>query len=274
MNRLSQTLPAQFDTSFSPFVTGEFENALNDISSKGLTGVELAVAYPDRADAERILMHLETRGLACTTLSTGQIYGLDGIFLCSPGEIVRTRAASVLRGHIDLSAKLGFPPVTVGLIRGKMEKGDKVQLMNNFREALLPCIDYAEKRGVVLQIEAINKDETVLINSTYEALDFLDSLGNPKCVGILYDTYHSNIEDGDMLAAIRAAAGRITNVHLADSNRGLPGWGTIDFPTVCAEILKTGYTGAFALETLSLPSADFVKKYYAISIRRATGLAL
>ena len=77
-------------------------------------------------------------------------------------------------------------------------------------------------------------------------------------MGILFDAYHSNIEDGDIVAAIRAAAGRITNFHIADSHRGLPGDGTIDFPTILAAAMDTGYTGAFALETLCLPSREYV----------------
>jgi sugar phosphate isomerase/epimerase len=126
---------------------------------------------------------------------------------------------------------------------------------------MLPCVELAKKRGVTLQVEPINSAETTMIHSTYDGLAFLKELGDPENVGILYDTYHSNLEDGDMLAAIRAAAGRITNVHLADSHRGLPGYGTIDFKAVYREIQATRYKGAYALETLSIPSPEFVNAH-------------
>ncbi len=267
MNRISQTVPYQVDTVFSPFKAAEFSGALAFLEQAGFTGVELAIAYPDRVDADALNKQLETHHLAATALSTGQIYGLEGLFLSSFDEEIRSRAAAVLNGHIELSAKIGSPVVTVGLLRGKLEQGDVSALLRNFKEALLPSIELAKKCGVVLQIEPINAAETVMIHSTYDGLAFLKELGDPEHVGILYDTYHSNLEDGDMLAAIRAAAGRITNVHLADSHRGLPGYGSIDFKAIYREIQAAGYQGAYALETLSIPSPEFVNAHCYESVR-------
>jgi sugar phosphate isomerase/epimerase len=128
------------------------------------------------------------------------------------------------------------------------------------------CVEYSQKRGVSLQIEPINKSETNILNNVYETLEFIDGLGNPENLGLLYDTYHSNIEDGGMIEAIKAAAGRIKNVHFADSDRGLPGYGTLDFPKIFKAVIDTGYQGAFALETLSKPSVEFVRENCASSI--------
>ena len=100
-------------------------------------------------------------------------------------------------------------------------------------------------------------------------LDFLDRLDAAAHTGLLFDAYHANIEDGDVAAAVRAAAGRITNFHVADSHRGLPGDGTIDFPAVLSAALDTGYTGAFALETLCLPSREYVLTQEAAALRGA-----
>ena len=267
MNKISQTIPYQFDTVFSPFKAAEFSGALAFLEQAGFTGIELAIAYPDEVVTDALQKQLEAHHLTATALSTGQIYGLKGLFLSSFDEEIRKQAAAVLNGHIELSAKLGFPVVTVGLMRGKLEQGDKQLLIHNLKEAMLPCVELAKKRGVMLQMEPINSAETVIIHSTNDGLAFLKELGDPENVGILYDTYHSNLEDGDMLAAIRAAAGRITNVHLADSHRGLPGYGTIDFKAVYREIQATGYKGAYALETLSIPSPEFVNAHCYESVR-------
>lgn len=258
MNKISQTVPCQYDTGFSPFTAKEFEYALAFLAENGFTGVELAIAYPREVDAAALVKLLEANGLAATTLSTGQIYGLEGLYLSSFDADVRRRTMEIVKGHVDLSADIGFPKVTVGLLRGKMEEGDKQLLLENLKSALMPCIEYAGKKGVMLQLEPINGQETVLLNSTYEALDFIKALGNPEPLGILYDTYHSNLEDGGMLEAIAAAAGRITNVHLADSHRGLPGYGDIDFKSVYRAIQATGYEGAYALETLVIPDREFI----------------
>ena len=164
-NKISQTVPYQLDTVFSPFGVDEFDAAISFLANIGFTGIELAVAYPTKVDSNELLKKLEQVQLAVTTLSTGQIYGLEGIFLSSGDGEIRARAGDVVKGHIELSAKIGFPPVTIGLLRGKTEKGIKKTLLENLRQALLPCVDYAVKHGVTLQIEPICKKETVLINS-------------------------------------------------------------------------------------------------------------
>ena len=267
MNKLSQTIPYQVDTIFSPFPASEFPSALAFLEEAGFTGVELAIAYPREVNAASLHKQLQAHHLAATSLSTGQIYGLKGLYMSSFDEEIRKQAADVIKGHIELSAELDAPVVTVGLIRGKLEAGDPAQLMENFRCAMMPCVEYALKYGVTLQVEPINKSETVMIHSTYDGLAFLEALGNPENVGILYDTYHSNLEDGDMFAAIRAAAGRITNVHLADSHRGLPGYGTLDFKAIYRAVQETGYQGPYALETLAIPDTTFVNTHCFESVR-------
>ncbi|HWR22501.1 MAG TPA: sugar phosphate isomerase/epimerase family protein [Feifaniaceae bacterium] len=266
-NKLSQTIPCQYDTIFSPFPAGAFPEALTFLEKTGFTGAELAVAYPHKVNARALYKQLEAHGLACTTISTGQIYGLDGLFLSSMDADIRARAIGIIKGHIELSADLGAPNVTIGLVRGKLEPQEKKALLENLKRALLPCIEYALKHNVTLQIEPINKAETGLLNSTYDVLAFLKELGDPENVGILYDTFHSNLEDGGMAEAIRAAAGKITNVHFADSHRGLPGYGDIDFRAVTRALEETGYTGAYALETLSIPSPEFVNAHCFESLR-------
>lgn len=270
MNILSQTVPVQFDTGFSPYEAVRWREAFADVAAKGLTGVEIAVAYPDQADAAEIRAQAEKNGLAVTSVSTGQIYGLAGLYLTAPEKVVRAKAAAVVRGHIGLSAKIGRPNVTVGLIRGKIEPGAKDELEERLAAALVPLCDYAKERGVRIQLEAINKSETNLINSTAECLEFLKKLGNPESLGVLYDTYHSSLEDWDMPEAVNAARGKIFNVHIADSHRGLPGEGSIDFTAVCNAIKKTGYRGAFTLETLCVPSREYVMEHYASSLKKAT----
>jgi sugar phosphate isomerase/epimerase len=268
MNLISQTIPLQYDTVFSPFKASEFSYALEYLEKKGFTGVELAVAYPELVSTIDLIKELEKYNLVVTTLSTGQIYGLKGFFLSSQNEDIRRQAIKTVKEHIELSVKLNYPPVTIGLIRGKLEKGDPPILLNNLKASLIECVEYAYKRNVVLQLEPICKLETVLINSTYDALDLLNSLGNPENLGILYDTYHSYIEDGDMISAINAAAGKITNVHFSDSHRGLPGYGTIDFQSIYKALMHTSYKGAIVLEALCIPTVEFVKENFAASIHK------
>ena len=89
MNRISQTVPVQFDTCFSPFRAAEFPGSLACLAQTGFTGVELAVARPRDVDVPKLKDALLRANLVCTTLSTGQAYGLDGLYLSAPDPDVR-----------------------------------------------------------------------------------------------------------------------------------------------------------------------------------------
>lgn len=269
MNRISQTVPYQYDTGFSPYTVQELDTALADLERFGFTGVEYAVAFPDKVDPDALLARTEPHKLAVTTLSTGQAFGLLGVYLTAEDDALRQGAVDIVQGQIRLSSRIGRPPVTVGLLRGKGENPDKARLDELFTSSLAPCLETAAKLGVTVQVEAICKAETGYLNSNYEVLALWEKLGKPENFGLLYDVYHSHLEDGDMPTVIHAIGSRITNVHFADSNRGLPGDGDIDFAAVMTALRKVGYQGAIALENKSVPTVAYNKAHYAEAMRRA-----
>lgn len=271
MNILSQTVPIQYDTGFSPYGAAGWREAFADVAKHGLTGVEIAVAYPEKADAALLFNEAEKNGLAITTVSTGQICGLEGQYLTAEDTALRMRAAQTVMRHIGLAERIGRPNVTIGLLRGKPGVDTPAAVLEEMlAQSLVPLCARAKEAGVKLQLEAINRSEASFINSTAQCLAFIERMGAPDALGILYDTYHSYIEDEDMLGAVKAAAGKITNVHLADSHRGLPGEGNIDFQRVCRALRESGYRGAFALETKCVPDREHILRFYAASIKKAT----
>lgn len=271
MNLLAQTVPVQYDTGFSPYKAAHWREAFADVAKHGLSGVEIAIAYPDKADAALIRGEAEKNGLVITTISTGQICGLEGQYLTSKDAGLRMRAAETVMNHIAISEKLGRPNVTIGLLRGKPGVDTPPgELEEMLAQTLVPLCARAKEAGVKLQIEAINRSEASFINNTAQCLAFIERMGAPDALGVLYDTYHSYIEDPDMLEAVKTAANRITNVHLADSHRGLPGEGNIQFRKICHALTENGYRGAFALETKCVPSEEHILRFYAASIKKAT----
>ena len=143
MNRLSQTVPLQYDTTFSPYAAVGWRAAFADLQQKGFTGVEIAVAYPDRIDADALLSEAQARSLAITTISTGQAFGRDGLYLTAPDAEVRARAMDIVRGQIDLSARIGRPPVTIGLLRGRPEAGAAALAL--LLETMKPLVGHAAR---------------------------------------------------------------------------------------------------------------------------------
>jgi sugar phosphate isomerase/epimerase len=72
-------------------------------------------------------------------------------------------------------------------------------------------------------------------------------VGGPGC-RMMADLFHMNIEEDDMPRSIREAGPAIANVHLADSQRQLPGSGHTDFASCFRALKEIGYDGFMGLE--------------------------
>ena len=93
-----------------------------------------------------------------------------------------------------------------------------------------------------LAIEPINRYETTLVTCAADGLELIERTGATN-VGLLLDTFHMNIEERSIEGAIRRCGARIFHFHVADSNRGYPGSGHLDFRRIIAALADTGYDG-------------------------------
>lgn len=265
--KTSASLSVQFDNIFSPFPGQAWEDGLDWVKASGFDAVEIILSDPDLIDRKKLTKKLEQLDLPVSTISTGQAMGLEALSLVSPSRHTRELTLGRLERDIDFACQLGKPHVTIGLIRGRGGAAPEDMERYLLRDSLSRIAEYAEAKGVVLNLEAINRYECKYLNSSEETLQLLHEIGDPSCMGVLYDTFHSNIEDASMVDAIHALRGRITNVHLADSNRRLPGEGHIDFDAVVSALLADGYEGYAALEVLNVPNAAHIQKNARDSIR-------
>lgn len=265
--KTSTSLSVQFDNIFSPFAGDRWEEGLAWVKDSGFDAVEIILSDPDLLDRRALFRRLSQVDLPVSTISTGQAMGLEGLSLVSASREVRERTLERLRRDMDLAVELGGVNVTVGLIRGKGGEAPEAIEQMLLRDSLKRVAELATARNLTVNLEAINRYECRYLNSCEQTLEVLQDIGNPSCMGVLYDTFHSNIEDGDMCGAIERLGARISNVHLADSNRRLPGEGHIDFSAVFAALERIHYGGYLALEVLNCPSADHIRRNAHQSIR-------
>jgi sugar phosphate isomerase/epimerase len=107
----------------------------------------------------------------------------------------------------------------------------------------------SEKSGVRIALEPLNRFETYFLNRADQAMALAKAVG-PNC-GVCIDVFHMNIEEKDLLAAIRTAAPRLTDVHVAENNRLAPGMGAIDWRKFVATLKECGYKGALTMEAVA-----------------------
>ena len=148
--KFSAVVTLQYDTIFSPFSAQEWRKGLNWMQESGLDGAELCISHYNGIDVYAVKEELDKRvldkrALGCSTLSTGQARGLEGLCLSGvPGDVVeRTRRRFF--DHIDAAAVLGSK-VTLGLMRGLGSTFNAGADLAQLREAMLPIADYAQKK--------------------------------------------------------------------------------------------------------------------------------
>ena len=248
---LGMIVPVQDPTPFSPFPPEDWRSALGEVAKAGYRAVELAVTDPAEIDHEQVAEALRDAGLRLSSLTTGQAAGKEGLSLSSPDDEVRARAIRRIQDHMRLARPYGAV-VIVGLLRGA--DGDLDLLV----ESLIECTRFDP--GVKLALEPLNRYESRLINTVAEALELVAQVGAEN-LGVLFDTFHANIEERSPKEAILSAGEQLLHVHLADSNRWVPGHGHLNFRGVMEALEEIGYRGALVVESVLKPSSRAVLEF-------------
>lgn len=172
----------------------------------------------------------------------------DNVDLAHPDKAVRAKAVDYYLRLLDFAAAVGQPLVSchgyVGRIRPISNVTEERAL---FVEAVRQIAERAGQLELRLVIEVLNRYEAHLVNTSTEAVDFVNAVG-AKNVGILLDAYHMNIEEADPAAAIRQAGRHLWLYHAADSNRQGIGRGHTDFTAQLAGLSEIGYQGPIIME--------------------------
>jgi sugar phosphate isomerase/epimerase len=241
-------VPLQDTTPFSPFAPGGWREALAQVKAAGFDGVELAITNPGLLDSSAIAEALTAAGLQLLSITTGQAASLDGLSLSSEDDTVRRRAIDRIREHMRF-AEPWDAVVIIGSLRGA--DGNASLLV----EALRICA--RSNPSIRLALEPLNRYETHLVHTVKDALQLLDKVGAEN-LGVLFDTFHANIEESSIGEAIQQAGDRLFHVHLADSNRWVPGYGHTDFSLVWHALDGVHYARGVVLESLPLPTDQAV----------------
>ncbi|WP_127589310.1 hydroxypyruvate isomerase family protein [Paenibacillus koleovorans] len=130
-------------------------------------------------------------------------------------------------------------------------------LRQSLIEGLKEAAPHVEEAGVTLIVEPLNTKfdhRGYFLERSDEAFEVIEAVGSPN-VKIVYDIYHQQISEGNLIPTITANMDKIAYFHMADHpGRHEPGTGEIHYPNVLKAIRKTGYQGYMGLEYF--PSTD------------------
>ena len=164
------------------------------------------------------------------------------------------RIEDELLENMDLAVAYGI----TGLIcfSGNREGKSDEEGRDNCIEGLLRVAKAAEEKGVTLSMELLNSKVNhpdYQCDRTEWGVSVCEGVGSPR-VKLLYDIYHMQIMEGDLIRTIRDNIGHIGHFHTA----GNPGRNDLDetqeiyYPPVMRAIAETGYTGFVGHEFVPL----------------------
>ncbi len=230
-----------------------------------LPGPRLADRYAQAADLGLQGIEFWSKPLAAQVDDIQRLNGRSAVIAASvnhgrrsrfldPDPAERERALAELREVIALAGRIGaagvvFVPHFFGpLLPDLSPFMDAVALERALLAAqLAELAEHAERAGVQLWVEPVNRYETHLLVRLQDAASLVAPLNHPR-LGIVADLFHMALDEPDIPAAIRANAAHIAHVHLADSNRRLPGQGTTDFKAALAALDAIDYSGWMVFE--------------------------
>lgn len=213
----------------------------------GFEGMELwGGGVPERMGEIRSAMAGAGLPVACICA------GFGGSLLASERKSREQALADITR-LLEAAGELGAVGVIAVPIFGGPQFPDlrpwkgPVELEHEVLRAQLPRLGaVATQAGCQLLLEPLNRYETHLLRTLADAAPFCTpEAGN---VAIMADFFHMSIEESSMAAAITDHVSLIRHVHLADSNRQLPGHGHTDFLPGFRALAAGGYSGWMSLE--------------------------
>lgn len=210
----------------------------------GYDAIEIS-GEPEKYNTKHVGKLLKDHKLACwgaVTLMLGERN------LLAADESRRAMSVKYTKDTITMVKELGGEEITIvpGTVGKIVADAPADEEWAWAVESLQECYQHGMKEGVRLAVEPLNRFETYFLNRHDQALLLASQVG-PHC-GICLDVFHMNIEERDMLQALRNSKGRLNDVHVADNNRMACGMGAIDWKAVIDTLKSIGYTGALTVE--------------------------
>lgn len=236
---------------------------LRDLKSAGYDGVEIPVIEGEIGHFAKLGRILADIGLESTTV--GIVPSAD----CNPASLdkgQRVAALDHLRLSVDRTAALGAKIMAgpnhsaLGVFSGA---GPTEAERAHSADVLRQAGEHAKGAGVTFALEALNRFECYLLNTMADLNAYVARVGHPNVQG-MYDTFHANIEEQDLLSCIPLNLRCISHVHISENDRGTPGRGHVPFAAILRTLKNAGYDGWLTIEAFSqaLPSLAAATKVW------------
>ena len=215
-------------------------------------------------DSKQITALSKQLPLECACIVGNRGVNPLGMGLCNPAE--REGFLAEIRASTEAAKR--FETTQIVVLSGfKVPALSRQTQHDSIVEGLKRAHDLVAQHGVTMIVEVINTLAPIeplnpkgnnhadyYLDRTPEAFQIAREVGSPF-VKILYDIYHTQIMEGNVIETIRKNIAAIAHFHVGDvPGRHEPGTGEIHHPNVFRAIRDTGFKGFVAMEYV--PSKD------------------
>ena len=230
--------------------TGELSDemlpVLHMLKMQGYDGVEVPIFDFDVKKYQAWGKRLDDLGLERTAVT---MRGPDDNPI-SPDAKVRAAGVDNSKRTLDCCQAAGVKIIVgpyhsaLGVFSGKGPTADEWKWGV---ESMRAVAEHAGKVHVTLGVEALNRFETYLLNTHADSARFCREVDHPRC-RMMYDTFHSNIEEKCLSQAIHSCADMLAHVHISENDRSTPGKGNIRWEETFDSLYEINYNGWMTVE--------------------------
>jgi D-psicose/D-tagatose/L-ribulose 3-epimerase len=226
------------------------------IKSLGYDGIEMPIFELDEPVYRQWGRKLDAIGLKRTAVT---VRG-PGDNPISPSAGVRAAAVDAMRRTLDCCHAAGVTVLcgpthsAIGEFTGKGPTDDEFKWGT---ETMRQVADHAAQAGVTIAVEYLNRFENYFLTSVAQTVKFVQAVDHPA-VRMMYDTFHANIEEKNLAAAIQAAAPWTALVHISENDRSIPGTGHVHWDETFDALKAAGYDGWMVVEAFGLALPNIV----------------
>jgi len=237
---------------WSDRITDEHFPIFAKLKEAGFDGVEIPIFGGAPNNFKEIGRAARDNGLRVTAVTIMPDEAHD---CASSDEKARAGGLEHLRWAIDCLAAAGgevlcgpfYQPL--GVFSGKPPtKSERANVVSVHKEAAA----YAARHDIKLAVEPLNRFECYVLNTVEDGAEVVRQVGAPN-YGLLYDTFHANIEEKDPVGVIAPNLPYINHVHFSENDRGAPGKGHVPWAATMKALKGGGYDGWCVIEAFGNP---------------------
>ena len=220
------------------------EVTIRRLAKYGYESIEIG-GEPDKYNTKELRGVLKENGVRCWGSISLMFTGLD---LIQADEAGRANTVDYLKKCVTMVKELdgevmSIVPSEVGKVNAQ---ADPETEWNWGVAGLKEVYAHAQKEGIRVAIEPLNRFETNFINRADQAVELAKAV-DPGC-GVCLDAFHLNIEEANFRQALLNTGDLLFDFHVADNNRMACGQGALNWRDIVGTLKEIGYDGALTVE--------------------------